>query len=309
VSELTEEIPEALDGERLDRTVAFLASISRSRAGAVIDSGAVRVNNEAACSRSQRVHAGEEVAIQLPTTGQGSRPEADPAVSVPLLHVDPSVVVVDKPAGLVVHPGPGHDSGTMVNGLLALFPEISGVGSSTRPGIVHRLDRGTSGLLVVARTQDSYDHLIRQLKDRLVERTYLALAWGKFEGLDGVVDAPIGRSPSDRTRMAIVSSGRPSRTRYKIDRFWDSPGISMVSLTLESGRTHQIRVHLSAIGHPVVGDPTYSSNQPELGLRRPFLHASRLGFEHPDHREHMLFKSPLPHELEIVLSDLDESGV
>ena len=304
---MSEEVPEALDGERLDRTVALLASVSRSRAGTAIDRGAVRVNNESVYSRSRRVHAGEEVSIELPFDVRESGPEPDSAVLVPVPYFDGSVVVVDKPAGLVVHPGPGHKSGTMVNGLLAMFPEVRGVGSTVRPGIVHRLDRGTSGLLVVARTQNSYDHLVRQLADRTVEREYLALAWGEIEGPGGVIDAPIGRSPSARTRMAIVSSGRPSRTRYKIQRFWESRGVSMVSLMLESGRTHQIRVHLSAIGHPVVGDLAYSGNHSDLGLGRPFLHASRLGFEHPEHGERMVFESPLPSELEAVLSELSGS--
>ena len=309
MSELTEEVPEALDGERLDRTVALLASVSRNRAGAAIDSGAVTVNDEPICSRSRRVRAGEEISVELPLDRPGLSPGPDSGLLVPVAYADRSVVVVDKPAGLVVHPGSGHESGTMVNGLLAMFPDIRGVGSTVRPGIVHRLDRGTSGLLVVARTQSSYDHLVRQLADRTVERNYLALVWGEIEGLDGVVDAPIGRSPSDRTRMAVVSSGRPSRTRYKIERFWESRGVSMVSLVLESGRTHQIRVHLSAIGHPVVGDSAYSGNQSDLGIDRPFLHASRLGFEHPESGERMLFESSLPPELEAVLSGLNESDV
>jgi 23S rRNA pseudouridine1911/1915/1917 synthase len=309
VNELTEEVPEALDGERLDRTVALLASVSRNRAGAAIDSGAVTVNDEPTCSRSRRVRVGEEVSIEWPLDDPGLGPEPDSALLVPVVYADRSVVVVDKPAGLVVHSGPGHESGTMVNGLLAMFPDIRGVGSTVRPGIVHRLDRGTSGLLVVARTQNSYDHLIRQLADRSVKREYLALAWGEFEGFEGVVDAPIGRSPNNRIRMAVVSSGRPSRTRYKIEQFWDSRGVSMVSLVLESGRTHQIRVHLSAIGHPVVGDSAYSGNQSDLGLGRPFLHASRLTFENPENGERMSFESSLPPELQTVLSELDESDV
>ena len=304
MSELLEMVPEALDGERLDRVVALLGAVSRNRAGAAIDGGAVSVNGEPISVRAHRVHVGEQLSVSLTPPDKEAGPEPDPDVEVPVIHVDQSVVVVEKPAGLVVHPAPGNTTGTMVNGLMAAFPEILGVGSVTRPGIVHRLDRDTSGLLVVARNQGAYDQLVRQMADRSVRRRYRALSWGHFQGGDGLVDAPIGRSPHHRTRMAVVSNGRPARTRYRIDHSWEEPAVSMVSLVLETGRTHQIRVHLSSIGHPVVGDTTYSENRPDLGLGRQFLHASELAFNHPLDGRRVTFESQLPAELAELLERL-----
>ena len=308
MSELFEIVPEALDGERLDRVVALLGAVSRSRAGAAIDGGAVWVNGEPISARAHRVHVGERLSVSLTPPDEGQSPEPDPDVVVPVIHMDQSVVVVEKPAGLVVHPAPGNTTGTMVNGLMAFFPEIKGVGPVTRPGIVHRLDRDTSGLLVVARNQVAYDQLVSQMAERSVRRRYRALSWGHFQEDDGLVDAPIGRSPHDRTRMAVVSSGRSARTRYRIDRSWEEPAVSMVSLVLETGRTHQIRVHLSSIGHPVVGDKTYSENRPDLGLGRQFLHASELGFNHPLDGRRVTFQSQLPVDLAELLSRLGELG-
>ena len=304
MSELLETVPEALDGERLDRVVALLGAVSRSRAGAAIDSGAVWVNGEPISVRAHRVHVGEQLSVSLTPPDEERGPEPDPDVVIPVIHVDQSVVVVEKPAGLVVHPAPGNTMGTMVNGLMASFPEIQGVGSVTRPGIVHRLDRDTSGLLVVARNEGAYDQLVRQMADRSVRRRYRALSWGHFHEDDGLVDAPIGRSPHDRTRMAVVSNGRPARTHYRIDQSWEKPAVSMVSLVLETGRTHQIRVHLSSIGHPVVGDTTYSENRPDLGLGRQFLHASELAFDHPLDGRRVTFESQLPVELAELLERL-----
>ena len=306
--ELFEMVPEALDGERLDRVVALLGAVSRSRAGAAIDGGAVWVNGEPISARAHRVHVGERLSVSLTPPDEGRSPEPDPDVVVPVIHVDQSVVVVEKPAGLVVHPAPGNTTGTMVNGLMAFFPEIKGVGPVTRPGIVHRLDRDTSGLLVVARNQVAYDQLVSQMAERSVRRRYRALSWGHFQEDDGLVDAPIGRSPHDRTRMAVVSSGRSARTRYRIDKSWEEPAVSMVSLVLETGRTHQIRVHLSSIGHPVVGDKTYSENRSDLGLGRQFLHASELGFNHPLDGRRVTFQSQLPVDLAELLSRLGGLG-
>ena len=219
---------------------------------------------------------------------------------------DDDVVVVDKPAGLVVHPGPGNETGTMLNGLLAAHPGMQGVGSAVRPGIVHRLDRGTSGLLVVALTQMAYDGLVAQLADRSMGRRYLALAWGRFDEREGVVDAPIGRSPRDRTRMAVVTAGREARTGYEVQRWWAIPEVSLVTCRLETGRTHQIRVHMSAIGHPLVGDGTYGGSRAGLDPGRPFLHAEHLAFDHPTTGERLAFDSPLPDDLTGLLDDLGD---
>jgi 23S rRNA pseudouridine1911/1915/1917 synthase len=215
------------------------------------------------------------------------------------VHADEAVVVVDKPAGVVVHPGSGRSSGTLVHGLLDRFPDIAGVGQPGRPGIVHRLDAGTSGLLVVARTEDAYVALVAQLASRTVERTYLALTWGHFEAPSGVVDAPIARAARHRTRMAVSSAGRGARTRYDVvESFQDPAPLTLVECRLETGRTHQIRVHLAAIAHPVVGDATYGGARERLGLTRPFLHARGLAFDHPVTDDRCRFDSPLPDDLE-----------
>jgi 23S rRNA pseudouridine1911/1915/1917 synthase len=212
---------------------------------------------------------------------------------------------VDKPAGLVVHPGAGHRDGTLVGGLLARFPELASVGAPARPGIVHRLDRGTSGLLVVARTPAAFDDLVTQLSARTVERRYVAVVLGVPAPRSGVVDAPIGRSPRDPTRMAVAATGRPARTHYRVEQAFEQPVVAArLACRLETGRTHQVRVHLSAIGHPVVGDARYGGDRPALPAPRPCLHAARLGFRHPSTGEEMAFEAPLPRDLEAVLAGL-----
>jgi 23S rRNA pseudouridine1911/1915/1917 synthase len=224
---------------------------------------------------------------------------------VPVVYTDDQVIVVDKPAGQVVHPGAGQTAGTLVNGLLALFPEIASVGSPERPGIVHRLDKGTSGLLVVARTPSAYDALVGQLAERTVERRYLALVWGRFDSAAGAVDAPVGRGFANPTRMAVSASGRPARTSYRVLQLFTQPAnATLVACKLETGRTHQVRVHLAAIGHPVVGDDRYGGARPSIDPVRPFLHATQLGFDHPATGERLRFTSALPRELEKVLGSL-----
>jgi 23S rRNA pseudouridine1911/1915/1917 synthase len=222
-------------------------------------------------------------------------PVADPSVAVPVVFEDEHVVVVDKPAGLVVHPGAGSGAGTMVHGLLASHPDIAGVGGDeVRPGIVHRLDAGTSGLLVVARTEAAHADLVAQLAARSVERRYRALVHGTVAAPAGLVDGPLGRDPRDPTRFAVVVGGKEARTRYEV--LERRAATTLLACRLETGRTHQIRVHLAAIGHPVVGDPVYGGRH-ELGLTRPYLHAFRLGFNHPATGERVAFESPLPPDL------------
>ena len=305
---LEEVVPAALDGERLDRVVALLADVSRNRAGAAIDAGAVYVDRTVATVRSRKVRAGEELVVNGLEREIARVPAGDGSVTLSVLHEDDEIVVVDKPAGLVVHPGAGNLGGTLVNGLLARYPEMAGVGSVARPGIVHRLDLGTSGALAVARTQRAYDSLVAQLAERTVGRRYLALVWGRPEAPTGVVDAPIGRSTRDRTRMAVVGSGRPARTHYELEETRDAPVTSLLRCHLETGRTHQIRVHLSAIGHPLVGDRAYGGDREGLpdgmALDRPFLHAAHLSFEHPVSRERRAFEAPLPVDLRDLLKRL-----
>ena len=299
---IEEVVPGTLAGERLDRLVALLTGRSRAAATALVESGAVRIGGTAVTSRKHRVAEGDIVAVDA---GEEAAPVVpDPAVQVTVVHEDADVVVVDKPAGLVVHPGAGHRTGTLVHGLLARYPEMAGVGEPDRPGIVHRLDRDTSGLLVVARTEAARRRLVRALAERRVTREYLALVHGGPEADAGLVDAPVGRSSREPTRMAVTVRGREARTRYEVQRRWPELDLSLLRCRLETGRTHQIRVHLAAIGHPVAGDATYASGRrPALPVPRMFLHATRLAFDHPTTGDPLEFDSPLPEDLASVLPD------
>jgi len=291
-------VPAALVGERVDRAVSLLTGWSRAEVQALLVAGAVRVDG-AVPAKSHRLRAGSVVELLAePEPDQVPGPEPVP---VTVVHADPAVIVVDKPAGLVVHPGPGHEHGTLVHGLLARFPELAHVGDPRRPGIVHRLDRDTSGLLVVARTPEAYDQLVAALAAHAVDRRYLALVRGVPDAARAVIDAPIGRSDRHRTRMTVHADGRPARTRY--ERLATDPDrrVALLDCALETGRTHQIRVHLAAIGHPVVGDPAYGTDtEPRLG--RPFLHAYQLGFAHPADQTPCTYRSPLPADLVAALA-------
>ncbi len=295
-------VPESLAGERVDRAVALLTGWSRSEVQELIAAGAVLVDG-APAAKSRRLAAGEVVELLGEPEVEGL-PEADPAVVLDVRHEDDDVVVVAKPSGLVVHPGPGHATGTLVHGLLARYPEIAGVGDPTRPGIVHRLDRDTSGLLMVARSERAYTGLVEALAARDVERRYAALVWGRLDSPRGVVDAPIGRSARQPTRMAVREGGREARTHYEVQEEFTAPVTSLLECRLETGRTHQIRVHLAAIGHPVVGDVLYRGTRPGLTVARPFLHAGSLAFAHPVSGELLRFQDALPDELAVVLGTL-----
>jgi 23S rRNA pseudouridine1911/1915/1917 synthase len=302
---MRETVPPALDGQRLDRVVAMVTGRSRAEAAALVDAGAVAVDGRAVTARAYRVSEGDE--LDLP----GAEPpadvplDADPGVVVPVVHEDEHLLVVDKPAGLVVHPGAGQPHGTLVHGLLARYPEIRTVGQPDRPGIVHRLDRGTSGLMLVARTDAAYDALVAMLAGRRVDRRYRALVWGTLDSPTGVVDAPIGRSSRDRTRMAVTMTGKPARTAYEVESaFHDPVAVTELRCRLETGRTHQIRVHVASIGHPVVGDARYGGDRPSLPCPRPWLHAERLSLDHPVTGEALAFTSEIPPELAEVRAEL-----
>jgi len=299
-----EEIPAALAGERLDRVVSMLTGSSRAAAARLIDAGDVVVNADVVDSKTHRVREGDEVEI-------GALPEAavvvepDLGVAVAAVYEDDDVVVVDKPAGLVVHPGAGTPSGTLVNGLLARYPELRGVGEPARPGIVHRLDKGTSGLLVVARSARAYEGLVEQLARHEVDRSYVALVWGSFDAPAGVVDAPVGRSARTPTRMAVSARGKQARTRYRVRQQYHEPvEVALLDCQLETGRTHQIRVHLRAIGHPVVGDRQYGGDRLSLPADRPLLHARALRFTHPVSGAAVGCESPIPADMQEVLDRL-----
>jgi 23S rRNA pseudouridine1911/1915/1917 synthase len=297
-------VPSALAGERVDRAVALLLGWSRAEVQALLEHDHVLVNGRAV-AKSHRLAEGDVVEVEgEPAAAALPEPEA---LQCPIVFEDDDVIVVDKPAGLVVHPGAGHASGTLVNGLLAHAPELAGVGDPMRPGVVHRLDRETSGLLVVARSARAYESLVAQLGARSVSREYVALAWGFFDAPRGVIDAPIGRSAARRTRMAVRDEGRPARTHYAVRTTFEEPKCSLLDCSLETGRTHQIRVHLAAVGHPVVGDATYGGARQSIALERPFLHAAALAFDHPATGERMRFTSALPTSLQRVLDELQRA--
>jgi 23S rRNA pseudouridine1911/1915/1917 synthase len=316
-------VPAALEGERVDRGLALLAGLSRAEASRLVAAGGARVAGAAVRSGSRRLRAGEllevELGLAVPPLGPeaATAPDGDGApegaLLVPVVFVDEHLVVVDKPAGLVVHPGAGNRHGTLVQQLLVRFPDMSTAGpDDERPGIVQRLDKGTSGLIVVARHSAARQGLVAQLASRSVDRRYLAVVYGELEADEGVVEAPLGRSPRSRLKVAVVEGGRQARTHYRVVARSASPlPVSLVVCRLETGRTHQVRAHFAAIGHPVLADQRYAkASQFEASrkllpaLRRPWLHAARLGFVHPVTGEAMSFTSPLPAGLQQTLAVL-----
>jgi len=301
---IVEEVPQALNGERLDRVVALLAGISRADAVELLALGGVRVDDRVAASGKVRLEQGQRLQIDADLLPSRGLPAADASVEFRVAHVDDDVIVIDKPVGLVVHPGSGNPDHTLVNGLLARFPELADVGDPHRPGIVHRLDAGTSGLLVVARTPEAYEHLTAAMGDRSVHRRYLALVWGHPARRIGTIDAPLGRDPRDPLRRAVVVDGKPARTRYEVlAEYTDPTALALMSCELDTGRTHQIRVHLAAIGHPVVGDATYGGDRPRLRAPRPLLHAAELAFAHPRTGEEIRVLSEAPADFAAVLAE------
>jgi 23S rRNA pseudouridine1911/1915/1917 synthase len=300
-----EVVPAALDGERLDRVVAMLTGASRAVVADQVADGRVRVNGEAVTSRSHRVVTGDLVAAPPAPAADDIVIEPDASVAFEVVFEDADLIVVAKPPGLVVHPGAGNPTGTLVNGLVARFPDLAAVGQPGRPGLVHRLDADTSGLLVVAHTPDAYTDLVHQLAERTVTRRYDALVWGEFETTTGRVDAPIGRSRRHPTRMAVTADGREAVTDYEVVTTFHHPVVvSRLRCALHSGRTHQIRVHLASIGRPVVGDGLYGGDREGLRSPRLWLHAAELSFDHPGTGERLSFSAPLPGDLAGVLAEL-----
>ena len=301
-------------GLRLDHYLAAQPvvagrGLTRSQVQRLIAEGQASVNG-APARPSQKVRPGDRVRLQVPPPA----PSGVPPQPIPLAvaYEDETLVVIDKPAGLAVHPGPGHPDSTLVNGLLAHCPDIQGIGGQIRPGIVHRLDKDTSGLLMVAKTAPAHSALSAQLKDRRVTKGYLALAAGHPAPTPGVIDAPIGRHPRHRTRMAVMAGGRESRTDYRVlhqytgDTGAGREAAALLELYLHTGRTHQIRVHLAWLGHPLVGDAVYG--RPSPLLPRHFLHAHHLAFQHPQTGETIELRSPLPPDLQAALDTLDAGG-
>ncbi len=289
-------------GARLDTYVAEHCVISRSYAQKLIGEGQVTVEGHHA-KASQRLNAGDRVVAILPTPSPISLiPEA---IALNVIYEDDDLAVVDKPAGLVVHPTVSQRTGTLVNALLARFPDLGGIKGSLRPGIVHRLDKDTSGLIVVAKNDAAQASLSLQMKQRTVAKGYVALVSGHLSPERGAIEAPIGRHPKDRKRMAVVSGGKEARTQYRVIEYLDS--YTLLEAMPETGRTHQIRVHFSAIGHPIFGDPVYGKKSPLL--HRQFLHACRLGFRLPSSGEFVEFRSELPAELNEVLGHFTRKAI
>jgi 23S rRNA pseudouridine1911/1915/1917 synthase len=296
-------VPDGLAGERLDRLVALITGESRAHSTSLVESGAVTLGGRVVTKPAIRLTPGQEIVIVVPASVV-QEVSSEPAVPYTVVYSDDDVIVVDKPVGLVVHPGAGQSSGTLSQALVARFPELASVGDPERPGIVHRLDKSTSGLLVVARTAEAYDDLVEQLASRTVHREYLALVVG-HPPASGVIDAPIGRSQKEPTRMALSPRGRDAITHYEtIEKFDHPEPLALVACRLETGRTHQIRVHMSAIGHPVVGDDRYGGVRRDVPVGRPLLHARSLGFDHPVTGEPMEFDSVIAADFAEVLDRL-----
>ena len=308
-------VPDDSDGTRLDVFLtAVLPHHSRSQIQRLIKDGHVRVGGREA-KANQPVKPGQPIAIDIPApVDPVPQPEALP---LPIVYQDAELIVVDKPAGMVVHPAAGHDSGTLVNALLHHVDDLSGIGGEKRPGIVHRLDRGTSGLMVVAKNDRAHEELSRQFREREVEKEYIALTWGEVMA-GRRIDAPIGRDPANRKKMSSESA-RIRRSREAVTRIVRAEHfgrvLTLAHVAIHTGRTHQIRVHLSAIGHPIVGDPLYGGVHRRVPgdiravthLDRPFLHAARLAFTHPVDKRRMEFASDLPDDLQRVLDDVRDA--
>ena len=298
---------ESLAGQRLDQVLAQLAGVPRAQAQRWIEAGRVALDGGRARA-SQRVAAGAQIEVDPPGAAPlDARPEAIPLA---ILYEDADLIVIDKPAGLVVHPAPGHPGGTLVNALLHHCRDLAGIGGVLRPGIVHRLDRGTSGVLVAAKNDASHGALAAQFKDHSIERVYRALVRGVPSADEGRVERAIGRHPTDRKRMSVrTRSGRAAQTHWRVERRFAKSGVALLEVRPATGRTHQIRVHLASAGLPIVGDPVYGRGGDALGLARPALHAAVLGFSHPRSGARLRFEAPLPADFAAAIDTVERREV
>jgi len=287
-------------GVRLDKFVSEKCpEVSRTQAQRLITEGFISVNERTA-KPALKLSTGDRVKVTIPPTPPS--PLAPEAMPLKIVYEDADLLVIDKPAGLTVHPAPGHAGGTLINAILAHYPRLAEISPSAegRPGIVHRLDKDTSGLMIVAKNRSAQLNLVNQFKARTVKKAYLVLVKGKLKPERGVIEAPLGRDPANRKKMAVVREGREARTVYRVVKYRD--GYTLLEAMPETGRTHQIRVHLAAIGYPVVGDAIYGVKSPHLS--RQFLHACRLGFKLPSTDEFVEFQSELPEDLERALREI-----
>jgi len=297
-------VPEGVVGERIDAGLARVLGMSRSAVAALIDEGRVRIDDTAAV-KSDRLADGQWIDVDLPAPAPARPPE--PVEGMRIVVDDDDIVIVDKPVGVAAHPSPGWDGPTVIGGLAAAGYRISTSGAAERQGVVHRLDVGTTGLMVVAKSESAYTDLKSQFKERTVDKVYRASAQGHLDPPSGTIDAPIDRHPGADYRMAVVAGGKPSVTHY--DTLEAFPYASLLEVDLETGRTHQIRVHLSAVRHPLVGDLTYGADPTladRLGLTRPALHAARLAFDHPATGERVVVESADPPDFAEALRRLAE---
>lgn len=301
-------VPAQLDGQRADAAVARLTGRSRTVVGKLLQAGEVEVDGRA-LAKSEKVAAGATVTVLLPAEVDLADVTPEVVAGFDVVHCDDDIVVVDKPAGVAAHPSPGWKGPTVVSALAGVGVSVSTSGAAERQGIVHRLDVGTSGLMVVARTERAYTALKRAFKQRTVEKVYHTVIQGLPDPLEGTIDAPIGRHPGHEWRFAVVDDGRDSVTHYEtLEAFGRA---TLVEVHLETGRTHQIRVHFSALHHPCCGDLTYGADpalSAGLGLTRQWLHARRLGFEHPGTGQQVSFESPYPQDLDYALEALRDGG-
>jgi len=278
-------------GQRLDQFLSVnLKGYSRSRVSNLIHSGRVLVEQRDGKS-STKLKSGEVVTV-LPSVRQESSLQPQ-SIDLNIIHEDSDMLVINKQAGIPVHPGPGHQDGTVANALIEIYPNVKNVGSVDRPGIVHRLDMDTSGLMVVAKTQEAHLNIARQFENRTVEKTYLALVTGNLEREEAVIEAAIGRSPGDRQRMSVLENGREAITRYKVIRRYEN--FDLLEIRLLTGRTHQIRVHMASLGHPVAGDKIYGREIDHLD--RQFLHSAILQFSHPATGKTVQYEASLPGDI------------
>jgi len=285
-------------GTRLDKYVSDRCpEISRTQAQKLISNGYITVNDHAA-KASLKLNVGDRVNIVIPPTAPS--PLTPEAIPLNIIYEDDDLLVIDKPAGLTVHPAPGHPSHTLVNAILSHFPHLADISDSLRPGIVHRLDKDTSGVMLIAKNSAAQANLAEQFETRSVVKAYLVLVKGHLTPENGIIEAPLGRDPSNRKRMAVVTEGREARTEYRVVKY--TGNCTLLEVRPETGRTHQIRVHLSAIGYPVVGDTMYGVKSPYLS--RQFVHASRLGFKLPSTGEYVEFESELPADLAQALENI-----
>ncbi|MCK7622105.1 RluA family pseudouridine synthase [Streptomyces sp. RS10V-4] len=301
-------VPDGLEGERVDAALARMFGFSRTKAAELASAGKVRVDGSEVM-KSERVRGGAWLEVEMPAAAAPVEIVAEPVEGMEIVHDDADVVVISKPVGVAAHPSPGWSGTTVIGGLAAAGYRISTSGAAERQGIVHRLDVGTSGLMVVAKSERAYTSLKRQFKERVPDKRYHALVQGHPDPLSGTIDAPIGRHPNHDYKWAVTADGKPSVTHYDLIEAFRAA--SLLDIKLETGRTHQIRVHMSAHRHPCVGDLTYGADPTlakRLGVARQWLHAVRLGFEHPSDGSWVEFESAYPDDLQHALDTVREES-